>query len=144
MIEYIENNAYGAVIVENGQYFQTRKTNLSVIRDMCLEHLFSYEGYLKAVKKKIGITYLIPVYLDEANAFIPTRRTRDFDNLWINVKAIRHIKDIDTGIVVVFNSGHEKELKISSSKVNLRIAALETIRKMKVKHFHGHSYRKEG
>lgn len=137
MIEYIENNAYGAVIVENGEPVQTKKTNLAVIRDMCLNRFFSYEGYKKAVKKKIGISYRIPVYLDEENAFFPTRRARDFDNIWVNVKAIRSISDGNSGIHVVFRSGHERELEISSSKAIRGIAALETIRKEKVKHFHG-------
>ncbi len=137
MIEYIENNAYGAVIVENGSLLQTKKTNLAVIRDMCLNRFFSYEGYKKAVKKKIGISYRIPVYLDEENAFFPTRRARDFDNIWVNVKAIRSISDRNSGIHVVFRSGHEREFEISSSKAIRGIAALETIRKEKVKHFHG-------
>ncbi len=138
MIEYIENNAHGAVLVENGKPVQTKRTNRAVIRDMCFNHFFSYEGYIKAVKKKLGISYRIPVYLDEENAFFPTRRTRDFDNIWVNAQAIESIREHDSGILVVFRSGHERELKISRSKAIRGIAALERIRKEKVKHFHGH------
>ncbi|MFP4186940.1 MAG: competence protein ComK [Acholeplasmataceae bacterium] len=138
MVEYIENNAYGAVIVENGKPIQTKRTNLAVIRDMCLDRLFSYEGYVKAVRKKIGICYRIPVYLDDENAFFPTRRTRDFANIWVNAEAIKGITEHGSGILILFRSGSKKELRISRSRVMRAITVLQEIRKAKVKHFHDH------
>jgi len=115
---------------------QSNKNNLSLIKQMCLDALFSYEGYLKAFQKKFGKVYRIPIYIDEEHMFIPIKRTRDFDNIWINYAAIHDINHGGNKIELIFESKQNLHINISFKSLKRQIMYLEAIQNTKVKHFH--------
>lgn len=135
MIEYIVNNAFGCLVYQEGEIVQMRKTNLSFIKELCLDNMFSYSGYLKAVKKKISISYKTPVYIDDLNMFIPTRRVRDYENIWVNCAAVKNVFKSEGGVKIRFFSDKEKIINISFNSFIKQMKQLEVIRKVKVNTF---------
>lgn len=101
-----------------------------------MEAFFSYEGYLKAVQKKYGKSYLIPLYINEQQIFIPIKRTRDYDNIWFNYAALTEVNIFDNEIELVFQSKRKLKVNISLNSLKRQIKYLEAIRNAKVKHFH--------
>ncbi len=136
MIEYIINNAYGCLVFQNGIDYQFKISNLSFIKKICLDYLFTYDSYLKAVQKKLGKIYKLPVYIDESLLMIPTQRNRNFDNIWINYAAIKKFYQHQGGIEIVFSSDIKLIVDISIESFRREIKYLDIIRKEKVKHFH--------
>ncbi|TVP85366.1 MAG: hypothetical protein EA375_04495 [Acholeplasmataceae bacterium] len=136
MITSIENNGQGAVIYQHTGACQVKSSNLGVIKQWCIEHLFTYEGYAKAVKQTLGIAYRVPLYLREDLQLFPTRRIRDVDNVWINAAAIKTVTPTTHGACLVFHNGRRLELDMSLHKVRRQIDVLDTIRAVKGKHFH--------
>lgn len=136
MIEYIVNNANGCLIYQSEGVRQSNKTNMSIIKELCLIAFFSYEGYLKAVQSKYGKSYRIPVYVDEEQMFMPIKRTRDYDNIWLNYAAIIEVTSFDDHIELVFESKRKLRVNISLKSLKRQIKYLEAIRNAKVKHFH--------
>lgn len=136
MIEYIINNVKGCLIYQSESIKQSNKTNISIIKELCMEAFFSYEGYLKAVQKKYGKSYLIPLYVNEQEIFIPIKRTRDYDNIWFNYAALTEVNIFDNEIELVFQSKRKLKVNISLNSLKRQIKYLEAIRNAKVKHFH--------
>lgn len=136
MIEYLVNNGYGCLIYKNGIVSQSNGTNLSYIKKICIEHLFTFEGYIKAVQKKFGKRYKIPLFIDCNLMLIPLKRIRDYDNIWVNVAAISDIFEQNNTIEIVFESQRKLQLNISMKSLRKQIKYLEVIRNVKVKHFH--------
>ncbi len=135
MIEYIVNNAFGCLVYQEDEIVQMKKTNLSFIKELCLDNMFSYSGYLKAVKKKINISYKTPVYIDDLNRFIPTRRVRDYENIWVNCAAVKNVSRSEGGVRIRFFSDKEKTVNISFNSFIKQMKQLEVIRKVKVNTF---------
>lgn len=92
MIKYILNNKYGSLIFYKKGEVQTRYFNLTVIKKLCIQKLFTYEGYIKAFKEIFGNKKSIPIYIDNNNFFIPIMSIKKHENIWINIKAIKVIK----------------------------------------------------
>jgi competence transcription factor ComK len=136
MIQYIENTAEGSILYQEGAIVKLTMSNLSYIKKKCLESLFTYEGYLKAVQKKIGLKYKVPVYIDDATRMIPTKRVRDYDNIWINYASIRELIERLEGTDIIFYGNRQIHLKNSYKTLKKQIDELERIRFIKVKHFH--------
>jgi competence transcription factor ComK len=136
MILYIENTAEGSILYQEETIIKLTMSNLSYIKKKCLESLFTYEGYLKAVQKKIGLKYKVPVYIDDVTRMIPTKRVRDYDNIWINHAAIRELVEGIDGTDIYFYGNRQIHLKNSYKTLKNQIDELERIRFIKVKHFH--------
>lgn len=136
MIEYIINHRNGSLIFQSDSIKQSNKTNLSIIKKLCLSALFTYDGYLKAVQNEFGKSYLIPVYIDEELMFIPIKRTRDYENIWINYAALIDVVSYHDYIEIIFDSTRKLSINISLKSFQKQIKYLEAIRKAKVKHFH--------
>ena len=102
MIKYITNTVYGCNIYHTTHQTSLNINNLSLVKKMCLEELFSYEGYLKGVKAKFGSVRLIPVYINKNILLIPTKRVRDYENIWLNYSQILLIESSDNKTKVTF------------------------------------------
>jgi len=136
MIEYLVNNGYGCLIYKNGTVTQYNGTNLSYIKKICIEYLFTFEGYTQAVQKKLGKQYKIPLFIDGELMLIPLKRIRDYDNIWINIAAIANIFEQKNAIEIVFESQRKLQINISMKSLRKQIKHLEVIQNAKVKHFH--------
>lgn len=136
MINYIINTNIGTKIYQENGFIYEKNSNLAYIKKLCLEAMFSYEGYLKAIKKIYQFKYKIPVYINNSLMFIQTKRARDYDNIWINYASIKNIKYLDQDIEIIFYNNQKLRIKYSFNKFNLQIKYLEEIRNTKVKHFH--------
>jgi competence transcription factor ComK len=136
MINYIINTQLGTKIYQENGIKYEKYTNLTYIKKLCLEAMFSYEGYLKAVKKIYKFKYKIPVYINNSLMFIQTKRARDYDNIWINYASIKDIKCVEEFIEIIFYNNEMIQIKYAFHKFKLQIKYLEEIRNTKVKHFH--------
>lgn len=136
MILYIENSPEGSIIYQEKDTVRLTISNLSYVKKRCIQALFTYEGYLKAVQKKLDIKYKVPVCIDDLTMLIPTKRVRDYDNIWINYMSVDRVIESSEGIEIYFYGNRQIHLKISSKTLKRQIRDLERIRLVKVKHFH--------
>ena len=136
MIEYIINNTSGCLVFQDGISMQHSKTNLSVVKQLCMKNLFTYEGYLKSVRYLFDKHYLIPVYVNETLMLIPTKRVRDYENIWINFMAIEDIQKTEYGTCILFFSKIKLNVNLKIETLQKQIQYLKEIRNHKVKHFH--------
>lgn len=136
MIQYIKNNAQGSIIYQEERTIMLPISNLSYIKKCCLNHLFTYEGYLKAVQLHYGKSYKIPVFIDEYTMMIPIRRVRDYNNIWINFAAIDEIIENNDYIQIYFFGNRQLDIKYSIKAFKRQIDDLLIIRSIKGKHFH--------
>ena len=142
MIEYIINKQNQADIYQTDDVLCVNKTNLSVIKQLCIKQLFTYEGYLKAIKHVFKYGYRIPVYINPQMMMFATKNVRDYDNVWINFVSIISIKFIGNRVILGFTSGRELEVHMSKHNLNLQIKRLQAIKFHISKHFHSVDYRK--
>jgi len=115
---------------------QFKSSSLAYIKRLCEEHLFTYDGYLKAIRVKFEIYHKPPLCISDTILLIPTKRTRDYENIWMNYSAIFKIEEIKEQTKIIFYSGHELYVNIRLKTLKKQIRYLEEIRNTKVKHFH--------
>lgn len=104
MIEYIVNTPKGSKIYKSDEIIESTNRNLFHIQLLCKKFLFTYEGYLEAVKQIIQLKYQIPIVLSNQLVLFPIKRVRDFDNIWINDYAIYDVINFDSGLKIIFKS----------------------------------------
>ncbi|MDY0075365.1 MAG: competence protein ComK [Acholeplasmataceae bacterium] len=136
MIEYITNTSVGTKIYKTNSVEEVRYSILHTLDNLCMKHLFTFDGYRKAVHKTLNIKRLIPIYLDEYTQFIPVKRFRDYEHLLINHMAVSNIVEHDEGLCIQFLSGRKLYIKMSLYSWKKQIEKLTLIRNTKVKHFH--------
>ncbi|HAX03952.1 MAG: hypothetical protein A2Y45_07435 [Tenericutes bacterium GWC2_34_14] len=136
MIEYLTNHREGTIIYQTDGFYISKYSLLYTIEHLCMEYLFTYSGYRKAVKHVFNFTHLVPIYLDEDLQFIAVKRVRDYDNIFINIKSIDHIEQQKDMLQITFTSGRKLYIKMSLYRYNKLIENLSIIRNTKVKHFH--------
>lgn len=142
MIEYITNEQNQTVIYQTDQIIHMNLFNLSYVKHICMDFLFTHEGYLKAVKRTLGFQYRIPIYIHDALILISTKRMRDDDNIWINYAAISSITYKGNRVVLGFTSHREIEIKMSTLAFKEQIKRISKIKFHISKHFHSVDYRK--
>lgn len=131
MIEYLINDTNGSIIFFQDQAMTSRLPVISHVKKFCQDALFTYEGYIKCVKKKVKEKYQIPVVIHETLALFSTCRVRDYENIWINYYAIKDYHEIDGTIEIMFYSGKRLYLKSSLNKFENKIKLLMKIKKIK-------------
>ena len=112
------------------------------IKRRCLSHLKTYEGYIKAVQANFSFKYQIPVLLSESEQYIPTKRIKDYDHIWINAAAVKCYAFNGKQTTFIFYSGNKISISISKSTVNRLLVCLKQIDNFQVKPFHLELYRK--
>ena len=136
MIDYIISHQDGICIYQNNTRSFSKCSSLSWIKALCKQFLVTYEGYLKAVQHTLGYNYKIPIYLNESNIWVQTKRAKDYDNIWINFAAIWKFESQDTGILIYFLSGNRLYLKLSLNRFKAYEVKIKAIACIRVKHFH--------
>lgn len=142
MIVTIGPHPNGARILSTEEDTVINRSVLSIVRRLCLEGLFSHEGYVKAVKKAFGFKYLIPIYISDQLALIPLGRIKNHETVWLNVAAMTGIHKEDHQVIITMRGNHRIETNLSEKRIDRRIQTLLMIREAKVKHFHCVSYSK--
>lgn len=136
MIEYIKHEQQMTYIYQDTQIEKQKQSVMFVIKKLCLEHLTTYEGYVKAIQNKYDKHHLIPLILSNELSLIPIMRVREYDNIWINACAIKSIKTITNGVMITFLSENTLKIDKNISFLKNSIIFANTIKKEKVKHFH--------
>lgn len=136
MILYIKQTEQGTKIYQKKHTLTVQKTSLSMIKDLCMSHLFTYEGYLKACKRIFHVTQLVPVYLSEDIMMIPSGRVRDYETIWINAAAVIDAEDYNNQTRLTFINQEKLIIHMSFYKYLRAKHVLKKIRNTKVKHFH--------
>ncbi|NLL69266.1 MAG: hypothetical protein GX232_03565 [Acholeplasmataceae bacterium] len=121
MIKYLINTPYGCDIIYKDKVVSSKRNNLSIIKSYCLKELFTYEGYIKAIKSLFGDVQLIPVVINSSNIFIPTKRVRDYDNIWINIGAVILIEDENNQTNLTFKDYKKLTINIKYQKFIKRV-----------------------
>ncbi len=142
MIEYMMHHQEGLWVYQTDQVLKLSMTCKRHIKTLCEQALFSLEGYLKSCQKQTGKLYKIPVVIDHETMLIPTGGIRIYETIWINFPAICKVEETDQEMLLTFISGRTLRVKMSRMQWQKQIEVLTEIRNTKVKHFHGHSYRK--
>jgi competence transcription factor ComK len=136
MIEYIIQTPHGTKIYQTNGETEISHRSIYIVKQLCEKALFSYEGYIKAVKKIISRKYKIPVVIDQFTKLIPTKNTKSYDNVWLNYEAIQNIKKNKDHLEILFHSGKKIYINISFLTIKGQIDDLIRITNSKVKHFH--------
>lgn len=136
MIEYIKHEQQMTYIYQDTEIEKKKHSVMFVIKELCLDHLTTYEGYVKAIQNKYHKHHLIPLVLSNDISLIPIMRVRAYENIWINVCAIKSIKAITHGVMITFLSENTLNINKNISILKKSIIFANTIRKEKVKHFH--------
>ena len=136
MIEYMSNHQKGTIIYQTHDVKMINHSLLYVVNELCMNHLCTYEGYRKSVKKTHEIKELIPIFLCESIQLIPTKRFKEYDNIFFNYAAIDHYQYVENEIEIHFISGRKLRIKQSLSFYEKQLKKLAKIRNTKVKHFH--------
>ena len=136
MIEYMANHQKGTIIYQTDDTRITNHTLLYTVNELCMKHLSTYEGYRESVKRVHEIKELIPIYLCETLQLIPTKRFKEYDNIYYNYAAIDHYHKVDNGIEIHFISGRKLVIEQTQSFFIKQLEKLAKIRNTKVKHFH--------
>lgn len=142
MIEYIIHEDHQAVIYQTDDQQSYQKSTLSIIKSICMNHLFTYGGYIKAVKYHFGYQYHIPIYIHEGLQLIATKGVRDYENIWINYASVTSISYVDNRLILRFTSCKEIEIQMTRLVLNKQIKRLQAIKFHISKHFHNLDYRK--
>lgn len=127
MIKYIVNTSYGSKIIKLNQIEESKLNNLSIIKKLFIENLCTYEGYIKAVNKTFNIKHNIPVVINKDNLFIPLKRVRDYDNIWINYASIITYKQSNNMTTIIFSDYEELIINLKYSLFIKRVKILEKI-----------------
>lgn len=102
MLLYItQSGQYTALVFEN-YVQQADKSSLSIVKLLCQRSLFSYESRIATTNKYLNTTTKTPIYINNSLLLIPTKSPRQYDNIWINYKAISNINSINNHTEVVF------------------------------------------
>ncbi len=136
MIDYITNEKNHTYIYQENKVSIHAISNLSYVKQMCMNHLFTYEGYIKSVKRMFGYHYKIPIFLHEGLQLIATKSVRNYDNIWINYASVESIDYIGNRIRLTFTSHRILIIEISKQAFNEQIKRLEVIKLHISKHFH--------
>ncbi len=137
MIEYIVNENNQTIIYQDDGKITKNVFNLTVVKQLCLTHLFTYDGYIKAVKKQLNYAYRIPVYIDEGLQLIATKGVRDYDNIWVNYASVTAINYVGNRVSVAFTSHRKIDLGLTRLAFSEQIKRLTVIKFHISKHFHG-------
>lgn len=127
MIKYIVNTAYGSKIFKVGSIEESKDNNFTIIKKLCIGNLFSYEGYIKAINKIFSKKHNIPVYINDKNIFIPIKRIRDYDNIWINYATILTYRSDNEKVIVIFKDFDELMIDLNYRLFSKRINLLNEI-----------------
>jgi len=136
MIEYIKHQQLSTIIYQTKRDEIINKSSISVIHDLCMKHLFSYEGYKKAIKKQLGFQYKIPIYINYHIQLIPTERVKNYENIWLNYYLISEINNLGIKSEVIFYSGRKLIVETKYHILMKQIKRLEQIILYASKHFH--------
>lgn len=136
MIEYIKHEHQKTYIYQNDKTDIVSESVFFVIRKLCLDHLVTYEGYIKAIQVKYQKKHLIPLVLSNEISLIPLLRVRDYENIWINSAQIKALQVKKYGFSITFMSGNTLEVSKSITSFKNAINLANMIKNEKVKHFH--------
>lgn len=136
MIEYIKHEKNQTIIYQDGKMTIMNQSVLYVIHQLCIEHLTTYEGYVKAVQSKYHRHHLIPVVLSSDLMLIPMMRIRTYENIWVNSAAIQSIHSTNHGVIITFFGLNQLQINKNLSYFKKAINFVNMIKNEKVKHFH--------
>lgn len=133
MIKYIINTPYGSKIFKLYEIIESKLNNLSIIKRLFIENLCTYEGYIKAVSKTFNIKHNIPVVINKDNLFIPLKRVRDYDNIWINYSSVITYNKFENQTIIIFKDFEQKVINLKYNIFLKRVETLKQIMKHKIK-----------
>ena len=72
------------------------------INSLLLEQLTTIDGRLESIKEKYKYYKLTPLFINEHICLIPIKSINSIDNIYINVKEINYLKEVNKKTLVIF------------------------------------------
>lgn len=113
---------FSKVILRN-ETILAGKGSFLIVKQFCFRQLFSYESYIKAIRKYLHLKSRIPVYISRKLLLIPIKSPKRVDNVWINFFSIQSVTGILNKTYVLFDNLLELELDINIKSFNKSIDA---------------------
>lgn len=111
MINYIRNTNEGAKVYPS--HSVCGRSSLGYIKKLCMKQLFTLDGYLKALKNELNISYKAPIFINYDLIFISTKSLKHYDNIFINFTQIKEVNDLKDSIGIIFKNNDYLEVEIS-------------------------------
>ncbi|MBN3491155.1 competence protein ComK [Acholeplasma equirhinis] len=108
MIYYIKNDSLGGISYPEGRVLG--RSAYGAIKNLCMKHLFSLEGYLKAVKETLNLGYKIPIIVSEEIVFFHTGSLKSYESIFINFFAIESIESKGENLWIHFSKDETLEI----------------------------------
>lgn len=89
------------VVQYSDDFTKSRNVPITIINQLCIENLSTYEGRRVAIKKKFNIKTMTPIYVNDEVLLFPIKGVKEYENVWVNYHEIRSVND---GFIVL-NSG---------------------------------------
>lgn len=89
------------------------KSNISVIKKICMDNLFNYDYRIRYTKEILNIKTKPPLYINRNILLISTKSLRSYDNIWINYFSISGIVKKGPKCKVIFDDLKELLLDIN-------------------------------
>lgn len=110
-------------VISRNETILAGKGSFLIVKQFCVRQLFSYESYVKAVRKYLHLKSRIPVYISSKLLLIPIKSPKRSDNVWVNFFSIQSVTGILTKTYVLFDNLVELELDINLKSFNKSIEA---------------------
>ena len=110
-INYIKNDSNNTII--NPFLVINDKRAIYYIKELCMAHLFTLEGYFKTVKKNLFIKQKIPIYLNSKTILFYNNGFMDYDSIFINYLEIKEIKQMKDNLIIIFRDNEQLKVDFS-------------------------------
>lgn len=135
-MNYVINTNFGCKVFQDNTSIEKQMSTMSYIQNLCHQHLFTYQGYLKACRKTLGFKYKIPLYLSESLQLVALKSVRDYDAIWVNCARIKGYHRHSNGVCIIFKDESSLIASISEKTLKTQIERLITIKEVKIKQFY--------
>jgi len=116
MIYFIKTNKNEVDIIGSFGLRHLEKSIISTVKNLSMKYLFTYEGYVKSVRKTVGIKSLAPLYLNPQNLLMFLDSPRKWECIIINYFAITNFRYQNNEIEIEFPDQNTMYFKIGLNK----------------------------
>ncbi len=98
---YIKRTPQGSQVIFDDCLVAYNSIPETIINQLCVDYMSTYEGRRMAIGRKYGIKRLTPIVVNEDILMFPTHSPRTYENIWINYHEIISVTDE----AVIFRGG---------------------------------------
>lgn len=128
MIKYIQSSLSGSIVFSEKLITSADKP-LNYVKNLCVKHLVTFDGYFKAVKEVFGFCKKAPLVLDNEIQLFATHAISNPANIWINYAAVEKIIFAKKYSEIVFYDNSSIQISLSKQQIQTIIERIKVIEK---------------